>query len=639
MIKKRLLFFTGNKVNQFLPISLVLIVAAVARFWNFSGLPFMHDEFSALFRTEFNSFSDLIRLGVMENDTHPAGVQVFLYYWVKLVGFNEFWIKLPFAFVGLITVWLFYDIGKQWFNETVGLISASLMACTQFFVFYSQLARPYAMGLFAVMLLVFFWTKIMNSVKVSIFIWILFAFSLFFAAVMHAFSMFAAMIIYLSGFWLLKPADRKLYIYAAVFASVLYSPHIPVFYFQLTESDLGGWLGEPAPGFLFEFLLYFLHFSIPFVGIVIGLIGLSFVTTDEKTKQQWRYRIIGLLWFSISYTTAYLYSISRTPIIQFSTLYFTFPFLLIVIFSFFKQLKENHNLLIVISILLVGTSSLIFQRRHYESMYSQGYDQVARVAARDVSVNENITTTFYASTPKMVEFYLKREGVKNFHLFSKHVPKSDFQRFVDRDTNENFILALTDGGPSEWIEIVRNKYPFLVHHESWFNTEYYLFSNDTIKRNNQIDQWIYSSYIIDNQNYDPNWNSSYFNSTRVYGKAWQARSDTLINNKKIQLINVTVNGKAIDTLIQTKIVLELQDIESGMIMHWQAASLNNDTILPGKTFLLTTVLRTNLIQNLIGSTTLRTYIWNPEKSEFVINRMFIGIRDQSPKFYGLFEPI
>jgi hypothetical protein len=639
LIKNKSSFITSIRFNHFLPISLVLVVAVVTRFWNFSGLPFMHDEFSALFRTEFDNFSDLIRLGVMENDTHPAGVQVFLYYWVKMVGFNEFWIKLPFAFVGVITVWLFYSIGKQWFNETVGLVGASLIACTQFFVFYSQLARPYSMGLFAVMLLVYFWTKIINSDKQPILIWFFFAFALFFAAVMHAFSMFAALIVYLSGFWLLKPANRKLYIYAALVASILYSPHIPVFYFQLTESDLGGWLGEPSTGFLFEFLYYCLHYSVLFSGLVIGLVGLSVITMDKQSKKLWRFRMIGIVWFSVSFLTAYFYSIYRTPIIQFSTLYFTFPFLIIAVFSFFKPLNDKHNLLIVLSILLIGTTSLVFQRRHYELMYHQGYDQVAELAAKEISVNESVSAAFYSSTPRMVEYYLKREEVKNFHLFSKHVSTLEFQRFVNSETSESFILALTDGGPADWIEIVRNKYPYLLHHASWFNTGYYLFTKSTDKITKSINQWNYFHYIIDNPYFDLDIDNAYFSPERVYGKAWQVRSDTLFDKKLIQLLNVAVNGMAKDTLIQTKIVLELQDIESGKILHWQAATLNNDTILPGETFFLTTILRSDLIHDLIGKTVLRTYIWNPDKSEFVINRMIIGIREQSPKFYGLFEPI
>ncbi|MFZ4463318.1 MAG: glycosyltransferase family 39 protein, partial [Bacteroidales bacterium] len=111
-----------------LPLLLVMLVAGWLRFYHLGSLPFMHDEFSALFRTEYDSFSDLIRLGVAENDTHPAGVQVFLFYWVKIFGFNEFWVKFPFALAGLVSVGLLYLIGEKWFNETVALTTSAVMA-------------------------------------------------------------------------------------------------------------------------------------------------------------------------------------------------------------------------------------------------------------------------------------------------------------------------------------------------------------------------------------------------------------------------------------------------------------------------------------------------------------------------------
>ncbi len=87
----------------------------------------MHDEFSALFRTQYDSFCDLVRLGVVQNDSHPAGVQVFLYYWVKLVGFNAFWIKLPFVLMGSASIYFIYRIAKQWFGSLSALLSAAFV--------------------------------------------------------------------------------------------------------------------------------------------------------------------------------------------------------------------------------------------------------------------------------------------------------------------------------------------------------------------------------------------------------------------------------------------------------------------------------------------------------------------------------
>ena len=63
----------------------ILLCAAILRFYQFETAPFTHDELSALLRTNFSNFQELIAKGVAI-DGHPAFIQVFLYYWTKLVG-------------------------------------------------------------------------------------------------------------------------------------------------------------------------------------------------------------------------------------------------------------------------------------------------------------------------------------------------------------------------------------------------------------------------------------------------------------------------------------------------------------------------------------------------------------------------
>ena len=68
--------------NQWI-LLIILVISAVLRMYNFSDLPFTHDEFSALSRLDFDNFSALIHEGI-KIDGHPAGVQVFLFYWTKI---------------------------------------------------------------------------------------------------------------------------------------------------------------------------------------------------------------------------------------------------------------------------------------------------------------------------------------------------------------------------------------------------------------------------------------------------------------------------------------------------------------------------------------------------------------------------
>jgi len=175
-------------------IIIVVLLAAVLRFYNFWDLPFMHDEFSAILRTYYDNFSQLIEIGVKQNDSHPAGVQVFIYFWIKLFGLNEASLKFPFIIMGTASVYVIYLIGKQWFGKSSALLSALTMAIIQFGIFYSQLARPYSPGLFFVLLSTYFWTKLVFDKKPKLSAIAAYILISSIASYIHAFSLFFILI-------------------------------------------------------------------------------------------------------------------------------------------------------------------------------------------------------------------------------------------------------------------------------------------------------------------------------------------------------------------------------------------------------------------------------------------------------------
>ena len=129
----------------------ILLLGTVLRIYRLQDIPFTHDEFSALFRTRFDNFADLISQGV-KNDGHPAGIQVFMYYWVRLFGEGEVAVKIPFIISGILSIYLIYRLGKEWFNPLVGLISGAFVSCLEYTIMYSQIARPYISGLMLVLM-------------------------------------------------------------------------------------------------------------------------------------------------------------------------------------------------------------------------------------------------------------------------------------------------------------------------------------------------------------------------------------------------------------------------------------------------------------------------------------------------------
>ena len=94
-----------SKKLDLILLAVIMVVAALLRLWKLGQVPFMHDEFSALLRTRFDNFHDFIQQGVMP-DSHPLGVQLFLWGWVRLVGWSELWVKLPFALMGIASIYL-----------------------------------------------------------------------------------------------------------------------------------------------------------------------------------------------------------------------------------------------------------------------------------------------------------------------------------------------------------------------------------------------------------------------------------------------------------------------------------------------------------------------------------------------------
>ena len=95
-------FLKKTSPNNYL-LLFVIAVAAIIRFWDYSSMQFMHDELSAVIRSQANGFSELI-YKTKTTDVHPVGVPIFVHYWTKIFGTNEMIVGLPFIIFGLISI-------------------------------------------------------------------------------------------------------------------------------------------------------------------------------------------------------------------------------------------------------------------------------------------------------------------------------------------------------------------------------------------------------------------------------------------------------------------------------------------------------------------------------------------------------
>ena len=94
---------------------LLIVISIILHFYNLKGLSLSNDELSAITRAKYDTFLEMIKMGVYI-DYHPAGIQTFIFYWIKLFGDGDFLLRIPFVISGIAASWFLYEITKKWLD-------------------------------------------------------------------------------------------------------------------------------------------------------------------------------------------------------------------------------------------------------------------------------------------------------------------------------------------------------------------------------------------------------------------------------------------------------------------------------------------------------------------------------------------
>ncbi len=639
------------KQHDSILLCMILVVAAVLRLWNFSSIPLMPDELSALMRTHFNSYSDLINYGV-KVDTHPAGVQVFLFYWVKLFGDAGFIVKLPFIVFGLLSILFAYKIAKFWFNSTVGLITASFMTGLQYMVMYSQIERPYISGLFFSMLMVWCWTNFLfNPGSKKIKWWIGYVLSGALCAYDHHFALLFAATVGLTGLLFLNRNNWKAYLLAGVAIFALYIPHLNLFFVQLKMGGIGGWLGKPEPGWIILFIRYVFHFSYWIYTLVIILILISLVKQSGNLSQTQKFRIIAVCWFFSQFIIAYVYSIKVNPLLQFSTLIFVFPFFLMFLFSLFRDMNIRFKILIMLVILTATSCSLIFERKHYTVFYKQQFEQVVTdsYTSIDMAGDAKKCTIELFLPPKIAAYYFKKYNRKfdyiNFDGFDSLPNPKQFNNFVNRQSTDYFICGNL---PLDYVQIIKKSYPFMMEKDEGFTYSFYCFSK---KKSDDLlhDKIVFSNARKGDQETKIAAISDSLLKRFFYGKGAYVVDS---NNEYSPSLNVRLKDIVSGThnIVNIRVTISAQDSAADPLLVFDLGSDNKSIIWAAseyKNFMIDRDSNTVVLSQMISETTLKQfpdatlkiYVWNRSKNKLMLSSFSDEVIEGNPYIYGLFEGI
>jgi len=159
----------GKKIDQ-LPVFLLAILLLLGFLYRVYGLSnnysfWIDEDHVAIFvRAILERGKPILTNG------YSTGVYQFLQYWTsaisaKIFGLNEFAIRLPSVFFGVLTILAVYLLGKKIFNRKVGLLSAFFVAFINIEILFSRQARPYQALQFFYLLGFYFIYRLANENK------------------------------------------------------------------------------------------------------------------------------------------------------------------------------------------------------------------------------------------------------------------------------------------------------------------------------------------------------------------------------------------------------------------------------------------------------------------------------------------
>lgn len=462
-----------NGKTYFVALLVLVIVGSILRIIGLNNATLSYDELSAIGRLNFSSIPELVRNGIII-DGHPAGVQIFLWFWSKLFGTSAIAIRFPFVVMGICCIPLMYVVACEWFNKNAGLFAAAMVAVSQYTVYYSLIARPYIFGLFFILLTLYFWSRIIFGHDYSWKNVILFGVFASCSAYSHQFSIMVAGIIGVVGLFFLDRQFIYRYLIGAFIAIIFFIPHLPITYYQLTElKGVGGWLGAPRPNFITQYFQYITHFSYITAAIVVICIVIASECNADYIRRTYKKSVLAFILFAIPFVIGYAYSILVDPVLQFSCLIFSFPFLILMLCSLINDNLSTYKIASLLVYCIVMIVSLIFVRQHYTMITKWGIGTtVKNLVEYNKIYGENNVCGLINLSDKILEYYENEIGSRIVNKYKGYDLDSLYNQLNNEESNYLMASYLDD----RELHVIKHFYPYTVECIDCIGTEIYLMS-------------------------------------------------------------------------------------------------------------------------------------------------------------------
>ncbi|MBF0511151.1 MAG: glycosyltransferase family 39 protein, partial [Candidatus Omnitrophica bacterium] len=129
-------------ISPFLIILTLFLIGFGLRLYHLGTFSLCDDEIVTVLKLKSSFFSTL---GGLRSAQFPPLHYVILYGWTSLLGHSEWALRFPSALFSALTVIVIYQLGYEFFNKEVGVVSALLLAFSPFALDYGQNVKMYAL--------------------------------------------------------------------------------------------------------------------------------------------------------------------------------------------------------------------------------------------------------------------------------------------------------------------------------------------------------------------------------------------------------------------------------------------------------------------------------------------------------------
>lgn len=453
---------------------IILVLGISVRLIPINQYQYSHDELSGLSRTLFANFNDEINFGVKLGDTHPALVQLFLYYWVKLFGYSEVIIKIPFLLCGVTSIFFIYKLCLCFLSKKAGLLASTLISLSFIFLVYSSYARMYITGVLFSIMLLYYLFHILFSIKVSVKHYVLFLVSCLLCAYNQHISCLFALSAALLGLYYIPKERLKMYFIICGITVLFYLPHLSVTLYQFSiggiGTSVGGWLTKPKATELFYFLKTLFGCGLSGKCIASGfmlIMGISVFKLIPITKKQ-----LFLFWiFLINYLIIYFYSIFQNPIYQYSVLLFCSVALILCVCSFAEFIKIKMVYALCGALIVLLGFQTVYKKQFFSKVNAQDFETEVKMAVELTHKygKDNVTAVF-KTEDFFVYLYQKkyRSHLNYVSLKNSFITNTSLYDNYLRYLKQNYIVL----GNASAVDVilVKKYFPFIIKHEESYFT-------------------------------------------------------------------------------------------------------------------------------------------------------------------------